>query len=290
MAILRDKLPANVEGPFYVDLSCIDCDTCRWQAPSVFGRENDQSFVKKQPNLDEEQVVLEALLSCPTNSIGVHPRNPQLQMVRESFPKPIEDEVYYCGFHSEKSFAASSYFVRSKEGNVLIDVPRWDPVLVKSLEKLGGIQHIFLTHKDDVGDHARYAEFFHAERWLHKSECKGELSSVENKMSENEAFPWLSDFQVIPTPGHSEGSQCLLYKNKFLFTGDHLAWSVRLQHLYAFVNFCWYDWKTQVNSLESLLQFDFSIVLPGHGRRWQRNTPEQMREDLLVALDWAKAQ
>lgn len=31
--------------------------------------------------------------------------------------------VYHCGYHSEKSFAATSYFITRPEGNILVD--RW---------------------------------------------------------------------------------------------------------------------------------------------------------------------
>ena len=33
MADRDDKLPENVDGPFYVDSNCIDCDLCRENAP-----------------------------------------------------------------------------------------------------------------------------------------------------------------------------------------------------------------------------------------------------------------
>ncbi len=51
MADPRKRLQTNIEGEFYVDSTCIDCDTCRILAPENFGESNDQSFVKKQPNL-----------------------------------------------------------------------------------------------------------------------------------------------------------------------------------------------------------------------------------------------
>ncbi len=38
-------------------------------------------------------------------------------------------------------------------GNILVDSPRFNPILAKRIEELGGVRHIFLTHKDDVGDH-----------------------------------------------------------------------------------------------------------------------------------------
>ena len=41
------------------------------------------------------------------------------------------------------------------------------------------------------------------------------------------------DFLSIPTSGHTRGHQVLLYRNKILFTGDHLAWSPERNTLIA---------------------------------------------------------
>ena len=54
-------------GDFFVDRTCIDCDTCRWMAPETFGRAGEQSAVHSQPAAREGRVrALQALLSCPT--------------------------------------------------------------------------------------------------------------------------------------------------------------------------------------------------------------------------------
>jgi ferredoxin len=73
MADLRDKLPDNIPGKFYVDRECIDCDVCRDTSPANFARndENGYSFVKKQPeNDDEVELCTEALNACPVEAIG----------------------------------------------------------------------------------------------------------------------------------------------------------------------------------------------------------------------------
>jgi ferredoxin len=71
MAHLSQKRTENMSGDFYVDSTCIDCDTCRWMAPEVFHRDSDQSAVFHQPaNPNERLRALQALLSCPTASIG----------------------------------------------------------------------------------------------------------------------------------------------------------------------------------------------------------------------------
>jgi glyoxylase-like metal-dependent hydrolase (beta-lactamase superfamily II) len=58
----------------------------------------------------------------------------------------------------------------------------------------------------------------------------------------------------------------LLYRNQFLFTGDHLAWSPEEQMLEAYRDFCWHSWPEQTRSMERLLDYRFEWVLPGHGR------------------------
>ena len=73
MAELKDKLPDNVSGRFYVDTQCIDCDVCRDTAPSNFARndENGYSFVYKQPETTEElELCKEAFDACPVEAIG----------------------------------------------------------------------------------------------------------------------------------------------------------------------------------------------------------------------------
>jgi hypothetical protein len=36
MANPKKRVPENVPGDFFVDSTCIDCDTCRQIAPQVF--------------------------------------------------------------------------------------------------------------------------------------------------------------------------------------------------------------------------------------------------------------
>jgi glyoxylase-like metal-dependent hydrolase (beta-lactamase superfamily II) len=59
----------------------------------------------------------------------------------------------------------------------------------------------------------------------------------------------------------------LLYANRYLFTGDHLAWDRDDECLIAFHDYCWHSWPQQVRSLVRLLDYDFEWVLPGHGQR-----------------------
>src|ERR1044072_8201512 len=113
MALRSKQVPENVPGEFFVDSTCIDCDTCRQLAPATFAEAADYSYVHHQPaTAVEKREALQALVACPTGSIGA------ASSAREAawdFPLPVEDEVFYCGFASEKSFGGSS---RSEERRV----------------------------------------------------------------------------------------------------------------------------------------------------------------------------
>jgi len=56
MANPKFKLTENVSGAFFVDSTCIDCDTCRQLAPAVFRDHGGQSSVYRQPATEEETI------------------------------------------------------------------------------------------------------------------------------------------------------------------------------------------------------------------------------------------
>jgi ferredoxin len=73
MAERNDRVPENVAGRFYVDVTCIDCDLCREAAPRNFIRNDSEhrSFVFQQPlDAAEEAACLAALEECPVEAIG----------------------------------------------------------------------------------------------------------------------------------------------------------------------------------------------------------------------------
>jgi ferredoxin len=288
MAHLAHRRLENIVGDLYVDSSCIDCDTCRWMAPTVFNRSGAQSAVYHQPQAAPERLLaMQALLACPTASIGTVEKPTDITVAQASFPKLIADNVYHCGYHSEQSYGATSYLIQLPTGNILIDSPRFTPPLVKRLEEMGGVKYLYLTHRDDVADHQKFHDRFGCTRILHQDDVSSATQMVEEQLQGSETIQWLPDLQIIPVPGHSKGHTVLLYRHKFLFTGDHLAYSDELQHLYAWPDVCWYSWPIQLTSLQKLTQYQFSWVLPGHGRRFHTD-PVTMQQSLAQCLAWAK--
>ena len=270
------RLEDNVPGDFYVDSTCIDCDACRVFAPTVFSDERDQSFVFHQPESEEELLAAQkALISCPTSSIG---SATSAREAIDALPELIEDDVYRCGYAAESSFGAISYYLSDRK--ILIDSPRFAGPLVKRLD---GVRRMLMTHQDDIADHAKFREHFGCERVMHRDDARGR--TFELMPSGSDPIDLGDGILMIPTPGHTKGHVVFLYREKYLFTGDHLAWSPKRGHLYAFRSACWYSWSEQIRSMERLLDYSFEWVLPGHGRPI-RLPREEMARSLDTCIRW----
>lgn len=289
MANLKNKRHQNANGNFYVDNSCIDCGTCYWMAPKVFKQDGDMSAVYQQPKNKVETRAMEALFSCPTNSIGYSGPRVEMRKVSKNFPIPVEDNIFHNGYHAESSYGAASYFIQRENGNILIDSPRYSSVISKNIRDMGGVSLQYLTHRDDVADTDLYQRDFTSQRIMHTDDISEKTKHFEIILDGQEDYKIDDDIVVIPVPGHTKGSTVLLYKEKYLFTGDHLAFNLKEEHLYAFKTACWYDWKIQIESMEKLLNYNFSQILPGHGAPLKLSTTAQMKQELQKCIEWMKA-
>jgi glyoxylase-like metal-dependent hydrolase (beta-lactamase superfamily II)/ferredoxin len=285
MADPSRRLSENAPGEFFVDATCIDCDTCRQIAPEVFAQTSSElSFVKRQPEGPQlTHRAAMALVACPTASIGGAPKA-LVRAAARSFPEPITEDVLYCGYASADSFGASSYLIRRPGGNVLVDSPRAAGPLLHRIEALGGISRMFLSHADDVADHAEFRRRFGCERILHAADVRAGTRDVEHKLTGEDPARLDGDLLAIPVPGHTRGSTALLFRDELLFTGDHLWFSATYGRLHASRGVCWYSWSEQIRSMERLLDFRFEWVLPGHGRRYRATSAAAMREELTRLL------
>jgi len=108
-----------------------------------------------------------ALVACPTRRSEPRPAAVPPGVTRS---RHVVDDVT-LRLTSEASFGAWAYLiVRSPEqgGNVLVDSPRFTTPLVKRIEKMGGVSLMFLSHRDDIADHAKFAAHFHCPRVMHE--------------------------------------------------------------------------------------------------------------------------
>ena len=284
MANKSKRLANNVGDNFFVDSTCINCDTCRQLASATFAENDDFSSVYRQPDGDAEvHAAYQALVACPVGSIGtLQGDKAQMQQAVASFPLELDTHIYYNGFNSEKSFGANSYFIQHPDGNWLIDSPRYVRHLVTAFERMGGIKYIFLTHEDDVADAGRYAAQFGATRIIHSADADAEPGAewIIEGMDPVEVGP---EFRIIPVPGHTQGSIALLYADCYLFTGDHMGWDRDINGLRLATVYVWNE-EILRRSTARLLDHRFEWVLPGHADRIHLPAV-RMKQELQRLLD-----
>jgi len=265
MARLADRHTSNVDGAWFVDTRCIDCGTCRELVPELFGETGIQSVVVAQPTdpAGEHRAWL-ASAACPTASIGRSPRTPRPEHL---FPLTVDGPVSDLGHCSEDSFGATSYLVERPDGNLMVDSPVFTRRLIGEVDERGGIAHVLLTHRDDVADAQQWAERYGSRVWIHADDRRAApfATDIVEGTATTDVAPGVS---VIPVPGHTRGSVVYLVDDRWLFTGDSLAWSHGREDLVAFRGACWYSWPEQTRSLDRLADLArFEWVLPGHGAR-----------------------
>lgn len=286
MALAARRLHENAPGRFFVDDSCIDCAKCREVAPGTFGYAEGRgmSYVASQPSTSAaEHRALMALVACPTSSIGTAPPL-DARAAAASYPEEIAPGVFDCGFTSAASYGASSYLLTRPDGNVLVDSPRAAGPLLDSIDRMGGVGVMLLTHGDDVADHARFRRRFGCVRVLHEGDITRGTADVEWRLSGEGPVPLGEGLTVIPVPGHTRGSVALLADETYLFTGDHLWGNEDGSALSASRSVCWFSWSHQRRSLERLLDLRFEWVLPGHGHRFRARSAAHMRKELEALL------
>jgi glyoxylase-like metal-dependent hydrolase (beta-lactamase superfamily II)/ferredoxin len=287
VARTADRLSENVPGDYFVDATCIDCDTCRQVAPEVYARSDaaGQTVVFHQPETPaQRRRAAMALVACPTASIGTVSKA-DVGPASTAFPEPIAPGVYYCGYAAESSFGASSYLLVRPGGNVLVDSPRAARPLLDRIAALGGVRLMILTHRDDVADHAAIHHAFGCERVIHESDVDAGTACAEHKLRGLEPVRLAADLTVIPVPGHTRGSVALLHGDQHLFSGDHVWYEGLLSRLHAARSVCWHSWEEQTRSMERLAEYRFEWVFPGHGRRWQAPSREVMQAEIRALAE-----
>ena len=105
------------------------------------------------------------------------------------------------------------------------------------MKELGGIAHQYLSHRDEVGPAlAEIKQLFGCKLWCHRLEEPSVVKAapVDGLFDKREV---VNGIEVIPTPGHTDGSVCFLVRSKhgknYLFTGDTIyqengAWDTRV--------------------------------------------------------------
>ena len=119
-----------------------------------------------------------------------------------------------------------AYLLQCDEGNVLIYNTGHISEIDK-IEELGGIDFQYLSHRDETGTSLRIIkERFGSKLCCHANEEPSISKSCPVDIVFSERTVHFSGIEVIPTPGHTDGSLSFLYKSStgrtYLFTGDTL--------------------------------------------------------------------
>lgn len=281
--------------------------------------------VRRQPRTAREyQQARVAAAGCAFGAIQItKPTNKLPSELRGSpwkdFPREIEPGVWDLGHPSTRNYGATAYFLEREGGGVLIDLPKPSKALFTWLDDHGGVATIFLTHRDHAQHHGDFAERFpKATRILGRADVNtyahayADATTDVELLLDSDRGPLTlageplapeamadAEFALLPQPGHTPGGFCLLYKGRYLFTGDHLAWSARLGHPFGPRLQCWQDWETHTRSVTQLADWAraghlrFTWLLPGHAE--QARIGESPSAALVAAVldrcvDWMREQ
>eukprot|EP00747_Dinoflagellata_sp_TGD_P089118 gnl/TRDRNA2_/TRDRNA2_164218_c0_seq1.p1 gnl/TRDRNA2_/TRDRNA2_164218_c0~~gnl/TRDRNA2_/TRDRNA2_164218_c0_seq1.p1 ORF type:complete len:164 (+),score=18.45 gnl/TRDRNA2_/TRDRNA2_164218_c0_seq1:41-493(+) len=132
---------------------------------------------------------------------------------------------------------------------------------------------------------------------MHSADIRGpdrwpyiDMRDVEIQLEGDGPWHIAPGITAIHTPGHSRGSLCFLAAGELtggegvLFTGDHFAYSARLDRLDGFARYGW-NVPLQAESIRKLADLPFSWILPGHGRRWRFESDADRSDKVLQAAD-----
>ena len=270
--------PSNAAGPWFVDTRCIRCDAARNWAPDLIGMDTEgRSFLITQPvGVEQEAELWRAAAACPTKSIG---NRDQLQEPAGIFPYRMTHGVFALGNNAISSFAAHSFLVTRPDGNLMIDSPRFNRPLAESIDALGGIAHVLLTHRDDVADADRWAERYDARVWI--GETDADAAPYATDLTGVESLTVISPGAVsIPAPGHTQGHVLYHVDDRVLFTGDTLHWNHRRGEFDVFPKQTFFSWATLADTMDLIAALKVEWMFAGHGmwhevsaEEWERQMP-----------------
>jgi glyoxylase-like metal-dependent hydrolase (beta-lactamase superfamily II) len=163
----------------------------------------------------------------------------------------------------------TNQYVVGKENVIVIDVAlsadsNLDGI-IEQVEAMGAkkIEKILLTHihNDHCGGALALRKRCGAKLGIHRSR-RGYLGGEDFQYDDNERISFgEGDLHVLHTPGHESG-HCCFYESgdKVLFSGDNI-----LGYGTAVIRPPDGNMTDYLKSLERLLGFDISLILPGHG-------------------------
>lgn len=200
----------------------------------------------------------------------------------------ISENVYVIA-SSKGSYV---YLITGKE-KVLIDtgLKFKEKGIIKELKAMGikleDIKHILLTHHDldHVGNLVKLQELTGATIWASEKDIpyitgaaprygfKKYMARILSVKKPQNIDPYvdgqsIADIKVIPTPGHTPGHVCLMYKD-ILFAGDLIENKKGVLRPYP--KFWNWDNDMMLHTIKKLSGIKFRWLCPAHGAPIQSN-------------------
>ncbi len=157
-----------------------------------------------------------------------------------------------------------AFLLRREPGNLLLySAPTVEPD-TEAIEALGGVSRQYLNHWHEASFGCeRAARVFEATLHCHEKDAPSvnEKCAVDETFSDRTALD--DDFEVVPTPGHTEGATAYLWdsgEQRCLFTGDTIyldkgEWVAAVLEGSS-------DRDAYVESLELIRTLDFDVLVP----------------------------
>ncbi|MCU0566362.1 MAG: MBL fold metallo-hydrolase [Oculatellaceae cyanobacterium Prado106] len=165
-------------------------------------------------------------------------------------PRPVFEEVYAFPPNRD-TLGGTAYFVRSPQGNLLIDCPAWDELNQQFLQEQGGVRWLMLTHRGAIAQVQEIQAAFNCEVVIQEQEAY--LLPGLTVTAFHHEFVFFPGCYAFWTCGHTPGSACVYADRQggVLFTGRHLLPNQQGEPVPLRVSKT-FHWRRQVESVRGV--------------------------------------
>jgi glyoxylase-like metal-dependent hydrolase (beta-lactamase superfamily II) len=163
-----------------------------------------------------------------------------------------------------RSLERRAFLLAREQGNLLVYSGASVAADVEAVESLGGISRQYLNHRHEAAFGLdEIADTFGPPLLCHENERRAVSAKRKVDATFSERHLLDDDFEVIPTPGHTNGATAFLWdtgQHRVLFTGDtiYLREGGWVAALLAGTS----DRADYMRSLELIRDLDFDVLVP----------------------------
>ncbi|HHX39542.1 MAG TPA: MBL fold metallo-hydrolase [Armatimonadetes bacterium] len=195
------------------------------------------------------------------------------QTLKQIVPLRLLEGVYQLTPGWEKR-----YFLRTPDGNILIDTPPGQESVFSAIEMLGGASILFITHRDTVGDAWLFRERLGVRVAMHPDDADF-LTGAPPEIELSDGLYLTPETRVLHAPGHSPGSCALLLERApgALFPGDVVIADAEGRLQLPLEGYSKNPRRAR-DAVSLLLKYPFDALLPAHGTPILQDATARVRE------------